>query len=80
MAKKSKNKSDHTDSIGTTLRDHELARLTEHVRTKAKAARRKGSTRAIVDELLFFLLADAGNPKSKKMIKRVRYKITYPAG
>ena len=60
MAKKSKNKSDHADSIGTTLRDHELARLTEHVRTKAKAARRKGSTRAIVDELLFFLLADAG--------------------
>jgi integrase len=60
MAKQSTKTADHTDDHDRVLQDHELDRLREYVHTKADEARRKGSTRAIVDELLFVLLADAG--------------------
>ncbi len=59
MGRVSKNfKSKHGN--GKPLTEAELKRLRRHIQSHAASARQRGSSRPVVDEIIFFLLADMG--------------------
>ena|GEM_PF-2017608 len=55
----------HTSTRTQGLSDSQLNRLLQHVKTKADAARRRGTTRAIVDELIILLMVNTGMKPSE---------------
>ncbi len=50
----------HTSTRTTSLSETQLNRLLQYVNTRADAARRRGTTRAIVDELIVLLMLNTG--------------------
>jgi len=60
MAKRAKIQRNQQTSSNKYLSDVQLEKLLQYVKNKADLARQRGSTRAIIDEVIILLLVDAG--------------------